>query len=70
MFVESLYQETPVVQEAVDANFEPYREAVWECLDGNSVDVERDASRVEYEIKSTDLMVEGGVNCLVEAGYT
>jgi hypothetical protein len=67
LFVESLYQESPVAQEARDLYFEPYRDSVVACLRDNGVEVDDDVARVVAERLIGELMMETGVSCL--SGY-
>lgn len=68
LFVESLYRESPVAQEARELYFEPYRDSVVACLRDNGVEVDDDVARVVAERLIGELMMETGVSCL--SGYS
>ncbi len=69
MFIESLYRESPQVQEVVDARFTPFREAALDCLKESGRSVPTDASRAVIEQVNTTLVISGGKDCMQEIGF-
>lgn len=69
MFIESLYRDSPAVQEVVDARFETYRASVVDCLEEAGSLVDSDLPRAELEYISTRVMIQGGKDCFYASGF-
>lgn len=65
LFIESLYRETPTVQEALDVRFERARAEVEDCLERAGRSVTGEETRWELEQISAEVSASGGEHCLV-----
>ena len=68
MVVEMMYQTSDHAVEAQDALFEEKRDALVACLEDNGSEIDPDASRNEVTLAAVHLFVDGGADCLTEAG--
>lgn len=66
--VEQKYQTSPRALEAMDAQFNPYKAAIVECIESNGGDVDGSAGREDILMAAYDVQADNGHDCLAESG--
>lgn len=69
-FIEDLYRSIPVVQEAIDRRFEPFRDVVVKCLGENGEEVDESAPRIVLEMHVAEVVGRGGPHCIADSGFS